>query len=417
MKQKVILGLTVVAFGYLGYQLYELITNDLGGSVAQVNTPRVVKADPPSAPKKPFTKAMQTAATITDNSPAMLAAKPSDEDVNQHMALLRNQRAYLKLVSEYELAKMKRQLLQERVAIAEAQSRIAKLNGGDSSFANVGMDDSVNQVMNDSNFKLSYIDHQQGKWSATLYHGGHYQTVFNGSELSDGYKVVNVNRDGVLLQYKDKRELITFNGVKMVAMPKPQPVVETKAAPVIKPIVINKPKLIAKPNSELTLVPIKIVKPVKTAKPVAKKPLKLYPPALIQKPAHKTTIKLKSKISLKPKSNKSRLAAKAKPKAISTAKPVIHKPVMVQVKPKLKPALKKAIVIKPKLKKPVRLKPAKKVVGHKKPVRKLVVKKPAVKKTKPKALPMTGKLNDLNKKIIEKFNIKPRQHKPARKPI
>jgi len=214
MKQKTLLVLTILAFGYLGYQVYGMVKSDIGGPV--MLTPTVANAAEPNH---------TTQASMNNED----APKPATLDA---APLASGQKAYLDMVNQYELAKMKRRLLEEKAAIAAAENRIATLK-----HQTREIDNSLNgssEVMNDADvnahhhagYQLSYVDQQKGKWSATLNRNGRYYPVRPGMELADGSKVLSINRSGVTLVNGDDREKVTFEGV--VTLP-PEKKPETKA--------------------------------------------------------------------------------------------------------------------------------------------------------------------------------------------
>src|SRR5690606_692943 len=130
--------------------------------------------------------------------------------------------------------KMKRQLLDEEAAIAQAQQRIAILNNQTSKIVNTNpatVSDLYDQNDNSNSssiYQLSYLAQQAGQWSATLSQGGHYEEVTKGSVLSDGMQVEQVTKQGVILEKNDQRMLVTFNGIV------PLPAEVQKAADVAK---------------------------------------------------------------------------------------------------------------------------------------------------------------------------------------
>lgn len=205
IKQKTLLVVTMAAIGYLGYQVYELVYQDVSNRPAMVNQGLVSSAI--AAPAK---KAAQAAAIPQVQTSASKQA--------QHRPLQPGQKAYLRMVNQYELLKMKRRLLEEQAAVAAAQNRIATLNKKtrdiDASLSNAGS--------SRLRYQLSYLDNQRGRWSATLYKAGHYHEVNVGSMLSGGVKIVKINRHGVMFKDGSKYALLTFKGM--------MPVVRIKAA-------------------------------------------------------------------------------------------------------------------------------------------------------------------------------------------
>lgn len=106
-RQTTILVLAVSGIFILGIQTYQLIRHDISSAAPTKATPVTI----PTIDKAPhFT---------TQLPKAVIASR-------QRFDLQRQQ--YIELVNQYELAKVQRQLLDEEVAIAAAQQRIAELN-------------------------------------------------------------------------------------------------------------------------------------------------------------------------------------------------------------------------------------------------------------------------------------------------
>lgn len=222
MKQKTLLVLTVAAFGYLGYQVYGLMKGDMGSLLPMVQSaPRYSQHTHLATSNNGPIQTANAAESVTVSSvPNVIVPSPV---TLQHAPLEAGQKAYLHMVNQYELAKMKRRLLEERAAISAAQHRIATLNKQtrdiDSSLAGSAdtYDHTETNTRRNVPYQLSYVDRQNGAWSATLSRSGYYFQVHVGSQLLDGAKVTHISRQGVTLQTGQSREKVTFEGI--VAMP------------------------------------------------------------------------------------------------------------------------------------------------------------------------------------------------------
>lgn len=231
-KQTSLLALTVLAFGFLGYQVYQLIGSDLSQTMPAAPATTLVSSSPTPAPAAPAVSlgggsgahvATASAPPATANTVPVLASKlPS----LVRPPLLKSQQQYLELLNQYELLKMRRQMLEEQAAIAQAQNRIAVLNDQTRKLdVSVNTDASGNYTQapqnNAARYQLSYIDQQNGQWTASIYHDGVYQVVNNGSLLADGSTVMAISQQGVTIQKQNARWLISFNG--LVSLPPSAP--------------------------------------------------------------------------------------------------------------------------------------------------------------------------------------------------
>jgi len=288
-KQKTLLVMTIAAFGYLGFQVYGLVKQDVSTRTNAIQTNPVSRMQAEN--DSPTLVQTANAGPREVGAPAVI---PQSQNLTrlQHAPLVRGQKAYLDMVNQYELAKMKRRLLEERASIAEAQHRIATLNQktreideglmGQTS----GTETVLTNTRSNAPYSLSYLDNQHGQWSATLARSGSYHEVGVGTELPSGAKVVNINRQGVTIENGTHRELVTFNGVVVVNAPtlppkarmstvtteetiaaKPAINANTlKVSEPVKPAITEKPAVIANTLKVATPVKLAITAPVKTAK-------------------------------------------------------------------------------------------------------------------------------------------------------
>lgn len=301
-KQTLLMVLTIIAFLFLGYEIYRLVTDDTSTPVAAKTTVLPAKASPTKA-----ANSTDTASTSEANAPVQLAS------LQQQPASVKNQQAYMQLMNQYEIAKMRRQLVDEEVAIAQAQHRIQELSGGASaSTASDSLPNSTSFTPAQSGIQLSYLDKQDGQWSATINNNGQYVQVTKGSMIDGRFKVIGVDQDGVLVQAAAGREQITFNGIKAIKAPvvvkkqvkkvEPKVVVKPAKKPaekvaLIKPLpkpaktvaVVVKPAIVATKKSELPFLVakptiIKKAKPVPVTHPVLSKELQATLPGYVAKP-------------------------------------------------------------------------------------------------------------------------------------
>ena len=209
-KQKGLLVLTVAALGFLGYQVFQLVDRDI------TETPIIAEQQAPM----PQTTAIAQAPVVLTPSLAQHTQQPiASATLHSGMstaALTNSQKTYMAMLKQYELVKMKHQLLDEEAAVASAQNQIAVTNKSTSKITghNALTTSSVTDDSNiDDSVSLSYIDHQNGQWSATLHSGDSYQSVAIGARLENGYQVIGIDHHGVTLQKAQARELLTFDGI------------------------------------------------------------------------------------------------------------------------------------------------------------------------------------------------------------
>jgi len=210
-RQKFLLPLVVIAFAYVGWQIYSM-TNNTDNSTPQTATP--VKKAVAVQPDKNLSKV-----TAANN-----IAGTSGSIQTPTAIASREQTQYLQLLNQYQLLKMKRMLLEEEVAIAGARQKIAELNsqtsklGGSVDYSdtdaieNVSANNVATVPANVGNYAVVYIDHQDGQWNATLNNRGHFEEATIGSILSDGSKVVAINASGVVLSLDNRMTKLTFSG-------------------------------------------------------------------------------------------------------------------------------------------------------------------------------------------------------------
>lgn len=235
-KQFVVIFFTIIAFLFLGYEVFRLVSDDIdikfetkNDPVNQMHSSVMRKVDPdPNPTPAPIQTSAPTHPLIEKK--ATLFAGSSQKTENY-------KKTYMELINLYELAKMKRQLLEEEAAIAEAQQRIAEINKSTERINHAGIplvSASSNQS-NTSSYLLSYIDKQNGQWSAVLKKDGVYQTVTAGSLLPDHYQVISINEKGVILKNKNQQVMVTFNGTMALSDSKVEASKDVKKALALKP--------------------------------------------------------------------------------------------------------------------------------------------------------------------------------------
>lgn len=212
-KQKSLLVLTVIALGFLGYQIFQLVSRDIS------ETPVLAEKRSEQAQ---LGQANASPAPATAVEPVM-AIQPPKLNIAQKVeprlptsSLTHSQRSYVNMLSQFELAKLHHQLADEEVAVASAQNKIADLHSKTEKLVGPGgvaVNGDLVDGPSSQNFLLTYVDQRDGRWSATLKVGGTYKPVHIGTNLPDDYQVIGIDNTGVTLQKDNHRQRVTFNGV------------------------------------------------------------------------------------------------------------------------------------------------------------------------------------------------------------
>ena len=189
IRQKVMLSLTILAAAFLVWQIYNFTHGD--------TTSRPLTAVPlKNAPARN---------TVVQSPPPPVVRQLPANSLN-NAVFSSHQREYLNLVHEYQITKMKRQILEEQAGLAFAQKRIADSGKGGAlaNFDGMGGDEAGMS----GGYQLSYLDRQAGQWTATLNQSGQYREVHVGTRLTDGSKVVAITNDGVTLRSARGRNMV-----------------------------------------------------------------------------------------------------------------------------------------------------------------------------------------------------------------
>lgn len=214
-KQIVMLALTVLAFIFLGYQVFEMINSDMSVQTAPAaSTASVTTVPPATLHKVAYTD--RPSEPVLQKTSAAPEAKPTSLALSTQPSLPTKQKAYVELVNQYEMAKLKNQLLKEQESIANAQVRIATLHQKSkvirTGLGSLGFVGNTKVQSGDMSYTLGYVGQHKGKWTATLVSNGHYQGVKVGTPLKDGFRVTQIDHHGVTLLKNGFKKVITFNG-------------------------------------------------------------------------------------------------------------------------------------------------------------------------------------------------------------
>lgn len=126
------------------------------------------------------------------------------------------QRRYLQMLSEYQLLQIQAQIVQVKLAIAQSQANMQKLqNNGATTASNSGQAVSVAPVdtLNPParpQLTLKYIGQVNGAWSAMIQFGDTVQAVSVGSVLPSGETVVAIQQNAVVLNNHGRMMRLTL---------------------------------------------------------------------------------------------------------------------------------------------------------------------------------------------------------------
>lgn len=226
-RQKVLIILTLITFMVLIWQIYTLVHSDLSPDAHK----STITAHPSSAPSQPIpaitaanntTTPVTSLAMTTNTSVPVVAHDDTPQTVNELPAqiyqsrneLAPNQQEYMRYSREFELAKMERRLLEEKVAIANARKSIADTEQQTHRLSGHTGD---NLDFNRNTWRLTFLSRHNHKWHATIQHNGDYHNVVVGTKLLNGTKILQIDKSGVEFEYHGIIKKLNFAGVKTVS--------------------------------------------------------------------------------------------------------------------------------------------------------------------------------------------------------
>lgn len=319
-RQKIFIPLIIIAFIYIGWQIYEMFYASPTKTISAPET--MIKPVAPEPVKLPEVGANQTPqkGKIQELAPGSATGQSV---------------AYQHLMKTYQELEAERMLLQEEMAIAETKQKIAQLQTKLNQMPGVKTT-AISPQPKKPVYKLIFIDHQDGqRWSAALSDNNNvFREVVVGSTLSDGSKVTAIDNSGVTIKKDEQLTRLTFFGAQPIAiMPGPvitaQPKTTVKTThvtvpkPQPKPTKVVHKKLVKKPPAKAKPKTIKVAhkQPVKQpkSKSVTKTPVKKAPIKTTKHttaPVPKYTVR-PVQTALKPNYKIRPVAAPAKPVAPS----------------------------------------------------------------------------------------------------
>lgn len=218
-KQKILLPITIVVLGILGWQLYGLLGTHTENNMSRKSVPMAptFPTGNSAATNNTVTElAERQAATSVKDKPSLSSAAISEQDKDRLRAVSANDTEYLKLIQEYQLLQIQRRIAEDTRAIAIAKLETAKAVVETNKFAGVnnfnsGIDATGSSV--DHDYKLVFTGQEAGQWTATLKINDQLMDVVPGTTLPDGYKVTTVDGDSVIIQKGSKQKTVNFLGV------------------------------------------------------------------------------------------------------------------------------------------------------------------------------------------------------------
>ena len=290
-KQKILIPVTVVVLGILGWQLYGLMATD---SVATPSVrPTTMSAiNNVAQPRQPI-PAADMAAPQAVRQPAAVV---SDQDKQRLREISQSDTEYLKLIQEYQLLQVQRRIAEDTRAIAVAKLETVKALAETSTFGgsgNLGSNLSMGKM--DGDYKLVFTGQEAGQWTATLKMNDQLMDVVTGTHLPDGYKVMMVDGDSVTLQKADKQKVVSFLGINESQVAKQEengPTAKQAKAEallqIIAPEQVKKKQLelaTAKPDTKTSLAPVAQTSASKPAEsPLAKPSVTVVSSEAVVKP-------------------------------------------------------------------------------------------------------------------------------------
>ncbi len=123
---------------------------------------------------------------------------------------------YLALINQYQIVHLENLIVKQQAEIARAKMRM------ENSYHELGLKPSWNL---DDNFAkaqvselpkhyiLKYVAFKNKHWTAILQYGSQYYNVHIGSVLASGEIVTNINQTSLVLNKKNKQEMLLFNSM------------------------------------------------------------------------------------------------------------------------------------------------------------------------------------------------------------
>lgn len=245
-KQKILIPLVVIAFAVLGWESYNMLSDDDDGYSSPPSVPENVAHTqrPVPVPRQgSFNSTLQSIDTMRDQTQDA-AISMSTHDSNsvdhhqkaadskssatqtgltpQQQAQIAAQQAreqqYIKMVNQYQLAQMQKkladvnaQLAQARLKEAQALAKVTQQNLPiPTHFTTDVTTQSAPHINVLSTYQVLYVSYVNNRWMATIKHAGQLHNVYIGSQFNDGTVVRVIDRNGIVLEYNGRSRYLTI---------------------------------------------------------------------------------------------------------------------------------------------------------------------------------------------------------------
>lgn len=210
MKQshKIIIPLIIVAVGYTGWQARALVNNNKQDDYTQISAKQ--------ASPTPVILHHDTSQTLSTDSQHSSQLKQL-QDEYQLLTTQRNvlkQKMALSIEQDYQQLQSRRKLLEEQVAISAAKTQLSIL-----AKRNLEVDKTLTQAPATpiSHYQLMFVDHEDGRWIATIRLKDIFYTVITGTILPDQSQIKSISSSGVTIQTNHQTIKLSLSGATLLS--------------------------------------------------------------------------------------------------------------------------------------------------------------------------------------------------------
>lgn len=127
-----------------------------------------------------------------------------------------NQQKYLQLVAQYQIAQLQKMIAEDEEEIAIARNHAARAMAETARITHANYFSTLSTVMPQSinhDYQLILTGQQGDFFVATIQKDGNFYDVKVGSKLPGDVRVVSINQNSVLIKDGDVQKLVTFSGI------------------------------------------------------------------------------------------------------------------------------------------------------------------------------------------------------------